>query len=87
MLYLTNGWPLKRARVLIGRSIGKHWRAEFYTYTYTQRTPSGAVKNAGRVVTEAVSTGVRRILHSGSKVMRRGKNQDSGTTVQQGDEC
>jgi len=35
MLYLTNGWPLSRARVLIGRSIGKHWRAEFYTYTYT----------------------------------------------------
>jgi len=34
MLYLTNGWPLSRARVLIGRSIGKHWRAEFYTYTY-----------------------------------------------------
>jgi len=33
MLYLTNGWPLSKARVLIGRSIGKHWRAEFYTYT------------------------------------------------------
>ena len=52
----------------------------------TQRTPSGAVQNAGRVVTKAISTGVRRILHSGSKVMRRGKNQDSDATVQQGDE-
>jgi len=30
----TYGWPLSRARVLIGRSIGEHWRAEFYTYTY-----------------------------------------------------
>ena len=52
----------------------------------TQRTPSGAAQSASRVVTEAVSTGVRRILHSGSKVMRRGKNQDSDATVQQGDE-
>jgi len=32
MLHLTNGWPLSRARVLIGRSIGKHWRAEFHAY-------------------------------------------------------
>jgi len=30
MLYLTNGCTLRQ--VLIGRSIGKHWRAEFYTY-------------------------------------------------------
>jgi len=52
----------------------------------TQRTPSGAVQSASRVVTEAVSTGVQRILHSGSKVMRRGKNQDSDAAVQQGDE-
>jgi len=34
MLCLTNGWPLSKARVLIGRSIGKHWRAEFCTYAY-----------------------------------------------------
>jgi len=52
----------------------------------TQRAPSGAVQSTSRVMAEAVSTGVRRILHSGSKVMRRGKNQDSDATVQQGDE-
>jgi len=52
----------------------------------TQRTPSGVVQSAGRVVAEAVSTGARRILHSGSKVMLRGKNQDSDAMVQQGDE-
>jgi len=52
----------------------------------TQRTPSGAVQSTGRVVAEAVSTGVRRILHGGSKVMRQGKNQDSDARVQQGDE-
>jgi len=52
----------------------------------TQRTPSGAVQSTGRVVAKVVSTGIRRILHSGSKVMRRGKNQDSDATAQQGDE-
>jgi len=52
----------------------------------TQRTSSGAAQSSGRVTAEAVSTGVRRTLHSGSKIMRRGKNQDSDATVQQGDE-
>jgi len=51
-----------------------------------QRTPTNPVQNAGRVVADTVSTvstGVRRILDSGSKVMRRDKNQDSNATVQQ----
>jgi len=51
----------------------------------TQRTPSGAVQNAGRVMAEAVSAGARRTLNSGSKAMRRSKNQDSDDAVQQGD--
>jgi len=51
----------------------------------TQRTPINPVQNAGRVVANTVSTGVRRILDSGLKVMRRSKNRDSNATVQQGD--
>jgi len=30
----THGWPLSRARVLIGRSMGEHWRAELCTCAY-----------------------------------------------------
>jgi len=51
----------------------------------TQRTPTNPVQNAGRVMADTVSTvstGVRRILDSGSKVMQRNKNRDSIATVQ-----
>jgi len=34
MLCLTNGWPLSGASALIGRSIGKHWRAEFCAHAH-----------------------------------------------------
>jgi len=50
-----------------------------------QRTPTNPVQNAGRVMADTVSTvstGVRRILDSGLKVMRRNKNRDSIATVQ-----
>jgi len=50
------------------------------------RTPNNPVQNAGRVMADTVSTvstGVRRIIDSGSKVMRRNKNRDSIDTVQQ----
>jgi len=50
-----------------------------------QRAPTNPVQNAGRVVADTISTGVRRILDSGSKVMRRSKNRDSNATVQQDD--
>ena len=30
----THGWPLSSARVLIGRSMGEHWRAGYYYYYY-----------------------------------------------------
>jgi len=36
MLCLANRWPLSRARALIGRSIGKHWRAKFCACTCMQ---------------------------------------------------
>jgi len=51
-----------------------------------QRTPTNPVQSAGRVMADTASTvctGVRRIIDSGSKVMRRNKNQDSIATVQQ----
>jgi len=51
----------------------------------TQRTPINPAQNAGRVVANTVSTGVQRILDSGSKVMQQSKNRDSDATVQQGD--
>jgi len=49
-----------------------------------QRTPSGAVHHATRAVANAVNAGVRQIISSGSKAMRRGKNQGSNATLQQG---
>jgi len=51
-----------------------------------QRTPNNPVQSAGRVMADTVSTvstGVRRIIDSGSKVMRRNKNRESIDTVQQ----
>jgi len=51
-----------------------------------QRTPTNPVQNAGRVVADTVSTmstGVRRIFDSGSKVMRQNKNRDSNAMGQQ----
>jgi len=52
----------------------------------TQRTPIGLMQRTTRVV-EAIATGVRQLMGSGSKATsgRRGKNQGSNATVQQGD--
>jgi len=51
-----------------------------------QHTPNNPVQSAGTVMADTVSTvstGVRRIIDSGSKVIRRNKNRDSSATVQQ----
>jgi len=51
----------------------------------TQRTPSG--RNQRTRVAEAISTGVRPLVSSGSKALtgRRNQSQGSNATVQQGD--
>jgi len=48
-----------------------------------QRTPSGPVQSTARAVSDTISTGARRIIGSGTKLMRRSKNQGTDATVQQ----
>jgi len=49
----------------------------------TQRTPNALTHHAPRLITNAIA-GVQRAMSSDAKAMRRGKNQDAGATVQQG---
>jgi len=52
----------------------------------TKRTPSGLTQRASRVA-DAISTGVRQLVSSGSKALagRRNQSQSLNATVQQGD--
>jgi len=50
----------------------------------TQRAPNAWTHRAPKLVTDAIA-GVQRVMSSGTKAMRRGKNQDAGAPVQQGD--
>jgi len=60
----------------------KHKKKQWSRSTSLQ--VNAPMQRAPRVVSVAIA-GMQRVLSSGSKVMRRGKNQDSGATVQQGD--
>jgi len=51
----------------------------------TQHTPAGIMQRASKVVANAATTVARQLMSSGSKAMRRNKNQGSGAMVQQGD--
>jgi len=51
-----------------------------------QRTPVGIMQRTTKVVTNAVTAASRQLMNSGSKAMRRNKNQGLDATVQQGDE-
>jgi len=48
-----------------------------------QRTPNAPTQRTPRVVSDAIA-GMQWVLSSSSKAIRRGKNQDLGATVQQG---
>ena len=51
-----------------------------------QRTPTNPAQRVIADAASALSTGVRRVFDSGTKIMsRRNKNQDTSATVQQGD--
>jgi len=53
----------------------------------TQHTPAGIMQRASKVVANAATAAARQLMSSGSKAMRRNKNQGSDATsmVQQGD--
>jgi len=51
----------------------------------TQHTPAGIVQRTTKVVANAATTAARQLMSSGSKAMRRNKNQGSDATVQQDD--
>jgi len=69
----------KNKRKLRSRSTSPHANAP------TQHAPAGLMQRRTKVVTNAVTTASRQLLNSGSKDMRRNKNQDLDATVQQGD--
>jgi len=50
-----------------------------------QRTPTNPVQRAITDTASTFSTGVRRVLDSGAKIMRRNRNQATSATVQQDD--
>ena len=50
-----------------------------------QHAPNNPVQRTLTDAASAVSTGVRRVLDSGAKIMRRDKNQAASATVQQDD--
>jgi len=50
-----------------------------------QRTPNNPTQRTLTDAAPAISTGVRRALDSGAKIMRRNKNQATSATVQQDD--
>ena len=50
-----------------------------------QHTPNNPVQRTLTDTASTISTGVRRVLDSGAKIMRRNKNQATSDTVQQDD--
>jgi len=50
-----------------------------------QRTPNNPVQRTLTSTASAISTGVRRVLDSGAKIVRRNKNQATSAAVQQDD--
>jgi len=50
-----------------------------------QRTPNNPVQRTLTDTASTISTGVRRVLDSGVKIIRRNKNQATSDTVQQDD--
>jgi len=50
-----------------------------------QRAPNNPAQRTLIDAASAISTGVRRVLDSGAKIMRRNKNQVTSATVQQDD--
>jgi len=51
----------------------------------TQHTPAGTMQRTTKVVANAATTAARQLMSSGSKAMRRNKNQGLDAMVQQGD--
>jgi len=50
-----------------------------------QRTPNNPVQRTLTNAASTISTGVRRVLDSGAKIVRHNKNQATSATVQQDD--
>jgi len=56
-----------------------------HTNAPTQHATAGIMQCMSKVVANAATTAVRQLMSSGSKAMRRNKNQGPDATVQQGD--
>jgi len=57
-----------------------------HTNALTQHTPAGIMQRTSKVVANAATAVARQLMSSGSKAIRRNKNQGSDATVEQGDE-